>query len=178
MARQLTNLRHPTCANNATIAGQSIQQAVQLTWRPIVYVRSTTSVPKPHIQISPGCTPPMISRYQAAYTGAQKCQITLKLPCFLSLPPSPQIFCAAARHIYMGIYGQCIMYASGCTLPAALYCWAGQYASPYRCLQFLPACRRAGHCVSFYGCVVLLVARCALHCAASLLVAGGFLHSA
>ena len=78
---------------------------------------------------------------------------------------------------HMGIYGQGIMYASGCTLPAALCCWAGQYASPYGCLQFLPACRRAGHCVSFYGCVVLLVARCALHCAASLLVAGGFLHS-
>ena len=33
-------------------------------------------------------------------TGTQKCQISLKLACFLSLPPPPQIFCAAARHIY------------------------------------------------------------------------------
>ena len=47
----------------------------------------TTSMPKFYIQIYVGYPSPMISRYQATYTGAQKCQIRPNLPGFLSLPP-------------------------------------------------------------------------------------------
>ena len=35
----------------------------------------TTSVPKSHIQISPGCTSPLISRYQATYMGARNAKL-------------------------------------------------------------------------------------------------------
>ena len=35
----------------------------------------TTSVPKSHIQISPECTSPLISRYQAAYMGARNAKL-------------------------------------------------------------------------------------------------------
>ena len=88
----------------------------------------TTSVPKYHIQISPDCTPPMMSRYQAAYTGAQKSQISLK-SLFLSLSRPPQI--SALQGDTYGHLWPMYYVCSSCTLPAALRCWVGQYVSPY-----------------------------------------------
>lgn len=42
-------------------------------------------------------TPSMTSRYQATYTGAQRCQISPNSP---GLPPPPQIFYATGRYWY------------------------------------------------------------------------------
>ena len=102
------------------------------------------SVPKSHIQISLGCTPPMISRYQAAYTGAQKCKVSPKPPCFLSLPSLPQIFCAAARHIWASIVNVSCMPPVACY---PLHCAAGQArmgAHMIACSSFQRAAGQAG----------------------------------
>ena len=55
----------------------------------------TPSVLKSHIQIPPS---PMILKYQATTTDAQKCQIRWNLPGLLSSPPSTQIWALLVEH--------------------------------------------------------------------------------
>ena len=89
-------------------------------------------MPKSHIQISLGYPLPLAHgiKISGPYTGAQTCQISPNLPGLLSLPPPPQVFCAAGTTYSLVEFCLIMPHTTRCSVRQA-------YKATYGCIQFL-----------------------------------------